>query len=53
LAAIIDVDNDKEIIFGDELSIDAIVWTGVQPTIKEKCERIGISITRPMSELAT
>ena len=53
LAAIIDVDNDKEIIFGDELSIDAIVWTGVQPTIKEKCERIGITITRPMSELAT
>ena len=36
LAAVIDVDNDKEIIFGDELTIDSIVWTGVQPTIKEK-----------------
>jgi len=34
LAAVIDVDNDKEIIFGDELTIDSIVWTGVQPTIK-------------------
>ena len=38
LAAIIDIDEDKEIIFGDELTIDDIVWTGVQPTIKEKCE---------------
>lgn len=52
LAAIIDIDEDKEIIFGDELTIDDIVWTGVQPTIKEKCERVGISDTMPMSQLA-
>lgn len=52
LAAIIDVDEDKEIIFGDELTIDDIVWTGVQPTIKEKCERVGIKDTQPMSQLA-
>ena len=53
LAAIIDVDEDKEIIFGDELTIDDIVWTGVQPTIREKCERVGISETMPMAQLAT
>ena len=39
LSAIIDIDEDKEIIFGDELSIDAIVWMGSQPTLHEKCER--------------
>ena len=53
LAAIIDIDEDKEIIFGDELTIDDIVWTGVQPTIKEKCERVGITETMPMAQLAT
>ena len=53
LAAIIDVDADKEIIFGNELTIDDIVWTGVQPTIKEKSERVGIEITRPMNEFAS
>ena len=53
LAAIIDVDEDKEIIFGDELTIDDIVWTGVQPTIREKCERVGIRETMPMAQLAT
>ena len=53
LAAVIDVDNDKEIIFGDELTIDSIVWTGVQPTIKEKSERVGIEETRPFAEFAT
>ena len=31
LSAIIDIDEDKEIIFGDELSIDYIVWMGTQP----------------------
>lgn len=51
LAAIIDVDEDKEIIFGNELTIDDIVWMGVQPTLKEKSERVGISINRPTSEL--
>lgn len=40
LSAIIDIDEDKEIIFGDELSIDAIVWMGSQPTLREKCERV-------------
>ena len=53
LAAVIDVDNDKEIIFGNELTIDDIVWTGVQPTIKEKSERVGIEEIRPMSDFAT
>jgi Xaa-Pro aminopeptidase len=52
LAAVIDVDNDKEIIFGNELTIDDIVWTGVQPTIKEKSERVGIEEIRPMADFA-
>ena len=42
LSAIIDIDEDKEIIFGDELTIDHIVWMGTQPTLKEKSERVGI-----------
>ena len=51
LAAIIDIDEDREIIFGDELTIDSIIWMGIQPTISEKSERVGIRETLPMSEL--
>ena len=43
LSAIIDIDNNREIIFGDELTIDAIVWMGTQPTLKEKSEAAGIT----------
>ena len=51
LAAVIDVDEDREIVFGNELTIDDIVWTGIQPSLKEKCSEIGISDTMPMNEL--
>ena len=51
LAAVIDIDEDREIIFGNELTIDDIVWMGTQPTISEKSERVGIRETLPMGEL--
>lgn len=42
LAAIIDLDNDKVMLFGDEMSIDDIVWMGRQKTLKEKADESGI-----------
>lgn len=51
LAAVIDIDNDTEIVFGNELTIDDIVWTGTQPTLSEKASAVGISKTMPLSNL--
>lgn len=51
LSAIIDIDEDKEIIFGDELTIDDIVWMGVQPTLREKSERVGVAHTMPSADI--
>ena len=51
LAAVIDVDGDREIVFGNELTIDDIVWTGTQPSLRDKCEPVGISDVLPMNEL--
>lgn len=51
LSAIIDIDNDREIVFGDELSIDYIVWMGVQPTLREKSAGVGIADVRPAAQL--
>lgn len=52
IAAVIDLDEDREIIFGDELSLDDIVWTGKQETLLEKANQSGISITQPLPELS-
>ena len=51
LAAVIDVDEDREIVFGNDLTIDDIVWTGLQPSLSEKCATVGITDSRPLSAL--
>ena len=51
LAAVIDIDTDTEIVFGNELTIDDIVWTGLQPTLSEKASAVGVTKTMALSEL--
>ncbi len=51
LAAMIDIDNDREIIFGDELTIDDIVWMGTQPTLHEKAHSVGVDSVLPTAQL--
>ena len=53
LSAVIDIDSNKEIIFGDELTIDSIVWMGTQPTLSEKCESVGINKMLPSDAVGT
>ena len=52
IAAVIDVDEDREIVFGNDLTIDDIVWTGMMPSLSERCQPVGVTDTRPMCELA-
>lgn len=51
LAAVIDVDAGTTTVFGDELTIDMIVWTGPLPTIAERAERAGVTDTLPRAAL--
>lgn len=51
LAAIIDLDQGKTIVFGDEMSMDLIVWMGRQETLKQKSLNAGVQDTMPFSEL--
>jgi Xaa-Pro aminopeptidase len=51
LAAVIDVGECATVIFGDELSIDHIVWMGDLPTISERAEMVGVSDTQPRAAL--
>jgi Xaa-Pro aminopeptidase len=51
LTAVIDVDQGTECMFGDDLTVDDIVWTGPQPTLKEKCRKTGISETDGLDKL--
>jgi Xaa-Pro aminopeptidase len=45
LFALMDIDTNKDYIFGDDYTIDSIVWMGSQPTIKEMAYEVGIENT--------
>ena len=51
LAAIIDTDTGEEIIFGNELSMDDIIWTGVLPTVSEMASMVGVSKTTAYAQV--
>ncbi|MDR0544541.1 MAG: aminopeptidase P family protein [Odoribacteraceae bacterium] len=51
LTAIIDADEGTETIFGDEATIDDIVWTGTLPTIQQEAALSGILHTAPAAQL--
>ena len=51
LSAVIDIDAGTATIFGDELTIDYIVWMGNLPTIAERAEKAGVSDTQPLAAL--
>lgn len=41
-AATIDIDNNLETLFGNDSSVDDVVWTGPQPTVSEIAELVGV-----------
>lgn len=53
LAAVINIDEDREIIFGNDPTIDDIVWMGTQPSMSELASPTGITTVMPVKELKT
>jgi Xaa-Pro aminopeptidase len=51
LAAVIDTDTGEEVVFGNELTIDDIVWTGTLPTVSEMASMVGIIQTKPYDQI--
>jgi len=51
LALVIDCESGKEILVGDNYTIDDIVWMGQQPTIEQRALQVGISSTAEANTL--
>jgi Xaa-Pro aminopeptidase len=50
-AAIIDIDSGDDLLFGDDFTLEDIVWMGPQKPFSETAERAGIYRTFPVSGL--
>ena len=51
LTGIMDFDSGKDLIFGNDIDMDDIIWMGPQPTVRELAQKCGISETAPVSKL--
>ncbi len=51
LVGVIDIDNDKEYMLGDDIDIDDIIWFGYVPSVSELAVEVGVSNTAPMNQL--
>ena len=53
LVGVIDIDNDKEILIGDDIDIEDIVWYGSVDSVSDLAAQVGVSHTAPMRQLGT
>jgi Xaa-Pro dipeptidase len=51
LTLIIDIDNNKEILFGDDLTVEDQIWTGAMPSVSTYAQQCGIKTVKKISEL--
>ena len=52
VAGVLDIDAGTHTVFGDEFTMDDIVWLGPQPTIAEQAAAAGVAAVAPRAALA-
>jgi Xaa-Pro aminopeptidase len=53
LVGVIDIEDGKDCIYGNNVDIDDIIWMGPQPTINELAAKTGILCTHPLKDLSS
>ena len=53
LAGVIDAESGEETLYGDDFTVDDIIWMGPQPTIRDFADQVGVAGAKPMASLTT
>ena len=51
LVGLLDAESGEAYIFGDDFTVEDIIWTGPMPTIAEQAAEVGVERTAPLAEL--
>ena len=51
LVGVIDIDNNKEYLIGDDIDIEDIIWTGFVPSVHDLAAEVGVENSAPMNKL--
>ena len=52
LVGVIDIDNDRETLVGDDIDIEDIVWYGSVDCVSDLAAQVGVANSAPMKQLA-
>ena len=52
LVGVIDIDNDEEWLFGDDIDVEDIVWMGYTPSVSDLAAEVGVNKTAPLADLS-
>jgi len=53
LVGVIDIEDGKDCIYGNNVDIEDIIWMGPQPTINELASKVGVLCTHPLKDLSS
>jgi Xaa-Pro aminopeptidase len=53
LAAIIDPESGKDTVYGDDISLEDIIWMGYLPSVKERALKAGVKNTASLADLGS
>jgi Xaa-Pro aminopeptidase len=53
LVGVIDIDNNEDWLFGDDIDVEDIVWMGFTPTVSDLAAEVGVTKTAPMAKLTS
>ena len=51
LIALIDLDEGREIVFGNDRTVNEVIWMGPTASVQQKCERVGVDQSAPLDQL--
>ena len=53
LVGLIDADSGEVALYGDDFTVEDIIWTGPQPSLREQGAEAGVSNSFPLADLNT
>jgi len=51
LAAVMDIDEKRDVLFGNDIDIEDIIWMGYLPTVRDRAEDVGVKLTASLNDL--
>jgi Xaa-Pro aminopeptidase len=52
IVGVVDFEQHKSLLFGDDFTIDDIIWMGDQPKLSDLADKVAVEEVRPLKELS-